>query len=73
MAFTIADPELEARLEALGGRQPAPVTKTAMTRAILLRAVEAAERAGEPLAWMPAAGDMSVPGDSTGRTVDLSG
>lgn len=53
MSFVVADPHLEERLVALGGRQPAPVTKTTMARAILLRAVEAAEQTEDPLGWMP--------------------
>jgi hypothetical protein len=49
MPLMIVDADLEKRLTALGKRQPAPILKTTMARAILVNAVEAC--ADDPHGW----------------------
>jgi len=48
MSILIDDPELEARIVSLAGRQPIPVAKTTMAKAILR---EATKDLRKPTAW----------------------
>ena len=51
MSILIEDETLEAELQSLAARQPIPVSKTTMAKAILYRQVELCELHG-PVAWL---------------------
>ena len=50
-ALDANDEPLEAALTALGKKQPRPLSKTAMLRAVAWAAVRVCQMAGDPMAW----------------------
>ena len=51
IALDSNDEPLEAALTALGKKQPRPLSKTAMLRAVAWAAVRVCQATGDPMAW----------------------
>lgn len=51
IALDARDEPLETALTALGKKQPRPLSKTAMLRAVAWAAVRVCQMAGDPMAW----------------------